>query len=180
MSPDLRPPAYGVYAISDNHLIELYQIPTTPVDPRLRNTLQIVKPSRTIIDDPKVKFIVYRRDLITSAPDQVPVRIAARIAQSMTFDANGKAVTAPPPTETWLIREQGYELRVSPVRDSPEMMLLRPEGGDMFAFPAGRYEIMLLGQAYDFVIRGAVLDPAHCVEGAATGRGPIFYECRTQ
>jgi hypothetical protein len=68
---------------------------------------------------------------------------------------------------------------VSPVRESAEMIRLRPED-DAFAFPAGRYELMLGGQAYDFVVAGAVTDPAHCVEGVATVRGPAFYECKPQ
>jgi hypothetical protein len=174
-----RPTAYGIYAISDNRLIELEQVATAPVDPRTRSTLAIAKPSRTVITDPKLTFVAYRRDLISSAPDKVSVRIAARIAKQMTFDGAGKAVTAPPPTETWLIRDQGYDLRVSPVRDSPEMVTLRPDGDD-FSFPAGRYELVLGGQNYDFAIAGPVTDPAQCVEGVATGRGPVFYECRTQ
>ena len=62
----VRPPM-GFYAISNNRLIELEQVPTTPVDPRARNSLQITKPSRTIIADPKLTFIAYRRDLTTSA-----------------------------------------------------------------------------------------------------------------
>jgi hypothetical protein len=173
-----RPAAYGIYAISDNRLIELEQVATAPVDPRTRATLAIAKPSRTVITDPKLTFVAYRRDLISSAPDKVPVRIAARIAKQMTFDGAGKAVTAPPPTETWLVRDQGYDLRVSPVRDSPEMVMLRPDGDD-FSFPAGRYELVLGGQNYDFAIAGPVTDPAQCVEGVATGRGPVFYECRT-
>jgi hypothetical protein len=173
-----RPNAYGVYAVSDNRLIELEQVPTAPVDPRTRSTLQIVKPSRTVIDDPKLTFVAFRRDLISSAPDKVPVRIAARIAKQMTFDGNGKAATAPPPTDTWLIREQGYDLRVSPVRDTPEMVVLRPESED-FSFPPGRYVLMLGAQSYDFVIAGPVTETAQCVEGVATARGPAFYECRT-
>ena len=50
---------------------------------------------------------------------------------------------------------------------------------DDFLFPAGRYELVLGGQNYDFAIAGPVTDPAQCVEGVATGRGPVFYECRT-
>jgi hypothetical protein len=172
-----RPSAYGVYAISDNRLIELEQASTAPVDPRARTSLQIVKPSRTIITEPKLTFVAYRRDLTTNAPDKVPIRVAARIAKQMTFDGSGKSVTAPPPTETWLIRDQGYDLRVSPMRESSEMVLLRPESEE-FAFPPGRYELLLSGQAYDFVIAGNITDPAQCVEGVATARGPAFYECR--
>jgi hypothetical protein len=178
-TPFPYPTAYGIYAISDNRLIELEQIATAPVDPRTRTILQIVKPSRIVIADGRLAFIAYRRDLMSSAPEKVPVRIAARIARSMNFDSSGKAVVTTPVNETWLIRDQGYDLRVSPVRESPEMIMLRPENGE-FAFPAGRYELLLGGQAYDFVIAGAVTDPAQCMEGVATVRGPVFYECKSQ
>ena len=175
-----RPTAYGIYAISDNRLIELEQAATAPVDPRTRSTLAIAKPSRTVITDPKLTFVAYRRDLISSAPDKVPVRIAARIAKQMTFDGAGKAVTAPPsPTETWLVRDQGLRSAgFARAREPRKWVLLRPDGDD-FSFPAGRYELVLGGQNYDFAIAGPVTDPAQCVEGVATGRGPVFYECRT-
>jgi hypothetical protein len=173
------PTSYGVYAISNNQLIELEQVPTGQVDPRTRSLLQIVKPSRTIILDAHLTFIAFRRDLVSSAPDKVPVRIAARIAHSMIFDSSGKPVVTTPETETWLIRDQGYDLRVAPVRGNAEMVMLRSDDPD-FAFPAGRYELLLGGQHYDFVVAGAVLDPAQCVEGFATVRGPAFNECKPQ
>ena len=97
----------------------------------------------------------------------------------MTFDGSAKAVTAPPPTDTWLIRDQGYDLRVSPMRETPEMVMMRPDSED-FSFPSGRYELLLGAQSYDFVIAGPITDPAQCVEGIATPRGPAFYECRAQ
>lgn len=172
-----RPTAYGVYAISRSRLIELEQVSATPVDPRARNNLQIVKPSRTVINDAKLSFVVYRRDLALSALDKVPVRIAARIARAMTVDPLGKAVMEPPPVDTWLIRETGPDLRIVPVSENAEMMLLRPESED-FAFPPGRYELLLGGLSYDFVVAGIVRNPAHCVEGVTTARGPVFYECR--
>ena len=173
-----RPAAYGVYAISNNRLIELEQILPTPVDPRVRNGFQIVKPARTVINDARLSFIAYRRDLSTTAPERVSVRIAARIARAMTVDPLGKAVMEPPPTESWLIREFGYDLRVSPISESSEMVMLRPEDEE-FAFPSGRYELVLGGQAYDFLIAGIITDPAQCVESVTTPRGPAFYDCRT-
>jgi len=173
------PTSYGIYAISDNQLIELEQIPTAPVDPRTRTTLQIVRPGRTTIADAHLTFIAYRRDFLSSAPEKVPVRIAARIAHSMIFDSSGKPVVTTPENATWLIRDKGYDLRVSPVRDSAEMVTLRPENPDL-VFPAGRYELLLGGQYYDFIVAGNVTDPAQCVEGFATVRGPAFYECKTQ
>jgi hypothetical protein len=63
------------------------------------------------------------------------------------------------------------------MRESAEMVMLRLENPE-FAFPPGRYELMLGGQAYDFVIAGEVTDLAHCVEGVVTVRGLAFYECK--
>jgi hypothetical protein len=160
-------------------LINLNAAPTSPFDPRAKSVLQITKPAPTVIDEPHLAFLIYRRDMITSAPDKIPIRIAARIAKVMSFDIHGNAIVAPPPTESWLIRDHGYELRVSPMPESQEMVLARPED-PAFSFPAGRYELLLGGQPYDFVIAGEVTDPAHCVESVMTGRGPAFYECRTQ
>ena len=173
-----RPTVYGVYAIGDNRLIELEQVQGTPVDPRTRSQLQITKPGHIVIDDAKLAFIVFRRDLVSNVPDKVPVRIASRIAHSMIFDTAGKPVVTTPAIATWLIRDKGFDLRVSPVRENAEMVMLRPENPE-FSFPSGRYELMLGGQAYDFVVAGEVTDPAHCVEGVATARGPVFYECKS-
>jgi hypothetical protein len=177
--PFPRPTVYGVYAIDENQLMALEQIQGTPVDPRTPKQLKITQPGRTVISGPTPKFVVYRRGLASSAPDNVRVRVAARIAHSMIFDSNGKPVITTPETTTWLIRnDQGYELRVAPVPDNAEMIELRSENPD-FSYPPGRYELMLGEQAFDFVIAGEVLEPAHCVEGVATGRGPIFYECKS-
>jgi hypothetical protein len=177
--PFPRPTVYGVYAIDQNQLMALEQIQGTPVDPRIRSQLKITQPSRTVISGFTPKFVVYRRGLASSTPDNVKVRVAARIAHSMIFDSNGKPVITTPETPTWLIRnDHGYDLRVSPVPDSAEMIELRPEDSD-FSYPPGRYELILGEQAFDFVIAGEVLDPAHCVEGVATGRGPVFYECKS-
>jgi hypothetical protein len=174
-----RPTVYGVYALEENQLIALEQVQGAPVDPRTRNQLKIIRPSRTVISGVNLKFVVYRRGLASSAPDNVKVWVAARIAHSMIFDSNGKPAITTPETATWLIRnDHGYELHVSPVPDSAEMIELQPENPD-FSYPPGRYELTLGEQTFDFVIAGEVLDPAHCVEGVATGRGPVFYECKS-
>jgi hypothetical protein len=175
--PFPRPAAYGVYAVRDNQLIELEKVAATPVDPRTPDQLQIVKPGRIVSATAKLAFIVFRPDLASNPPDKVSVRIAARIAHTMNFNSAGMAVVTAPPTDTWLIRNQGYDLRTMPMRESPEMVMLRPENPE-FVFPPGRYELMFGGQAYDFVVAGEVSDPAHCVEGVVTVRGPAFYECK--
>jgi hypothetical protein len=132
--PFPRPIAYGVYAVRGDQLIELEQVQGTPVDPRTRGLLQIVTPVRTVIDPAKPAFVVFRRDLVSSAPEKVSVRIASRIAHSMIFDASGKPVVTTPETATWLIRDKGYDLRVSPLRESLEMVMLQPENPE-FSFP---------------------------------------------
>jgi hypothetical protein len=170
-----RPTSYGVYAISDNRLIKLEQVHATPVDRRAGNQLQILEPGLSVIAPGTLTFVVFRRDLVSNAPEKVPLRIAARVARSMNFDSAGKAVITTPATETWIIRDQGYNLRVSPL--NAEMVMLRSEDLES-SFSSGRYELMLGGQAYDFVVAGQLNDPAHCVEGVATVRGLVFYECK--
>jgi hypothetical protein len=175
--PFPRPTDYGVYALHNNQLIELDSVQVPPGDPQARSQLQITQPARVVIDAAKLAFVAFRRDLVSSAPDKVPVRITARIARSMVFDLAGKPKLAKPATDTWLIREKGYDLRVSPLRESPEMVMLRPEDPE-FLFPSGRYALIFGGQAYDFVVAGEVIDPAHCVEGGPPVVRPVFSECK--
>jgi hypothetical protein len=175
--PFPRPTDYGVYALRNNQLIELDSVQVPPGDPQARSQLQITQPARAVIDAARLAFVAFRRDLASSAPDKVPVRITARIARSMVFDLAGKPKLTKPATDTWLIREKGYDLRVSPLRESPEMVMLRPEDPD-FLFPSGRYALIFGGQAYDFVVAGEVTDPAHCVEGGPPVVRPVFSECK--
>ena len=53
-------------------------------------------------------------------------------------------------------------MRVAPVADNPEMIVIRPD--DNLALPAGRYALILKGVAYDFTVDGPLTDPAHCLE----------------
>jgi hypothetical protein len=45
--------------------------------------LQIVEPDRSVIAPGTRTFVVFRRDLISNAPEKVPLRIAARVARSI-------------------------------------------------------------------------------------------------
>ena len=172
-----QPPAYGVYALVDNKLIELQQVRATPVDPRNAGQLQILEPGRTVVAPGKPAFVIFRRDVGSHAPEKVPLRIAARVAHAMNFDSTGKAIMTTPATDTWIIRELGYDLRASPIEGNSEMIKLRADDPTL-SLPPGRYELMLGGQAYDLTVAGEVTDPAHCVEGVTTVRGQVFNECK--
>lgn len=50
-------------------------------------------------------------------------------------------------------------------------MLLRPGNPEFVALP-GRHELLISNQPCDFAMEGPFTDPAHCVEGSATMRGP--------
>jgi hypothetical protein len=77
----------------------------------------------------------------------------------------------------WAIRSNAYDFRVAPLKSNPEMIVIKPEKDD-FALPAGRYALILKGQAYDFSIDGQITEPAQCVERADTLNGPVYSECR--
>ena len=44
------------------------------------------------------------------------------------------------------------------------MLMIRPENPN-FVFPAGRYGLVIKGQAYDFTVAGPVTEPAQCLKG---------------
>jgi hypothetical protein len=75
------------------------------------------------------------------------------------------------------VRSNSYELRVSPVANNPEMIVLRPQNQD-FSLPAGRYALVLKGQGYDFSVAGPVTDPAQCLERTDAVGGMVYSECR--
>ena len=171
------PSAYGVYALSDGNLTELDVLPGRVPDQRVFLSAVISKVSHTVLPNGQAHFIVFRRDLATSAPDRVAVRVVAKITRAMTFDPTGKARVSEV-NDAWTVRGIAYDFRVSPVADNAEMLLLRPENAS-FVLSPGRYALVLKGQAYDFTITGTVTDPAHCLERTVAANGTFYSECKT-
>jgi hypothetical protein len=95
----------------------------------------------------------------------------------MTFDPKGKANTAPV-EDQWTIRNTSHEFRVAPLSENPEMLLIRPESSD-FVLAAGRYGLVLKGQAYDFTIAGRITDAAQCLERIEAANGAFYSQCKT-
>jgi hypothetical protein len=120
---------------------------------------------------------VFRRDVANSPPDRTAVRVVAKIKQSLKFARTGKAETARL-DDVWTVRNISYDFRVAPIRENPEMLLLRPENPEV-GFAPGRYALVVKGQAYDFTVAGEITEIAQCLERTEAANGTFYFECRT-
>jgi hypothetical protein len=169
------PRVYGVYAVSEGKLYELDPLPLKVPDPRVAISAMISIASKVTLPNGKLQFVIFRRDLVASAPTEVFVRVVARVAWEMKFNDVG------PPTTTnidgeWAIRSKSYTLRVAPLGDNPEMVTLRSSDPE-FSLSPGRYVLVLAGRGYDFTIEGQVTDAAQCLERSNVVGGIVYSEC---
>lgn len=170
------PRSYGVYAVNDGKLYELDALSLKVPDPRVAISALISDPSHVTVPDGKLRFVLFRRDLVSAAPTEVFVRVVARLDQEMKFGGNA------PPTVTkiegqWAIRSKSYEFRVAPVGDNPEMVMLNPADQDLSLSP-GRYALVMAGRGYDFSVAGKISDTAQCLERTDVLGGAVYSECR--
>jgi hypothetical protein len=170
------PTVYGVYAVSAGKLFELDPLPLKVPDARIAISAIFSTASRVVLPQGKVEFIIFRRDLVSSAPTEVFVRVVARVMREMKF--NG---TRPPTTtniaDEWAVRSKSYVFRVAPLGDNPEIVVLRPAASQQSLSP-GRYALVLAGKGYDFTIEGQVTDAAQCLERTNAVGGTVYSECR--
>jgi hypothetical protein len=129
-----------------------------------------------VLPDGRTVFIIYRRDAANSTPERISVRVIAKILRAMTFNTAGQAGTTNV-QDTWTIRNVSYDFRVAPLGEGSEMLMIRPENED-FVFPAGRYGLVIKGQAYDFTVSGPITEAAQCLEGIKAENGTFYSECR--
>jgi len=167
------PTASGVYAGSDGHITPLQPLPISVPAGQFQMSAEIAEPGRILVSGNDLKFVVYRRDLGTGVPETASVRVVARVARSMTF-VNGTP-TMTPVAGTWRVRDKSYQLRISPIEGHPEMLLIEPEAG--FAFPSGRYALMLNDQGYDFTVPGPITAMEQCLEQFQVQNGMVLSEC---
>jgi hypothetical protein len=170
------PSVYGIYAVSGGQLYELEPLIGRVPDQRVFMSTPVKTASRTVLPDGRAVFIIYRRDAANSAPERVSVRVIAKILRAMTFNTTGQASTANV-QDTWTIRNLSYDFRVAPLGEGSEMLMIRPENED-FVFPAGRYGLVIKGQAYDFTVAGPITEAAQCLEGIKAENGTFYSECR--
>jgi hypothetical protein len=170
------PTVYGIYALNGGHLHELEPLVGRVPDQRVFMSTPIRTPSRTTLPDGRMAFIIYRRDAANSAPDRVTVRVIARVMRAMTFDTTGQDKTTDI-EDSWTIRNVSYDFRVAPASEGSEMLMIWPENDD-FVLPAGRYGLVIKGQAYDFTVAGPITEAAQCLEGVKASNGMFYSECR--
>lgn len=170
------PSVYGIYAVSDGKLFELEALPGRVPDPRIFMSAVITKPSKTIVPNGHLFFVAFRRDLATSAPDRVAVRVVAKVTRALSIDSSRKASIAAI-EDAWAIRNVTYDFRVAPLPGNAEMMVMRPEH-EHFTLSPGRYVLVLNGISYDFGIAGEITDSAHCLERTVAANGTFYSECR--
>jgi len=171
------PSDYGVYALNNDALSELYALPERVPDRRIAVSTPIDQPSRTTLPDGKARFIVFRRDLAGNAPDRIEVRVVAQVARALSFDAKGRPNISAV-SSAWNIRNISYEFRVRPIAGNPEMLLVQSEKQD-FALPAGRYVLVLKDQGYDFTVAGKLTESTQCLERTDAANGTFYSECLT-
>jgi hypothetical protein len=170
------PSVYGIYAVSDGQLYELEPLVGRVPDQKVFMSAITKSPSRTVLPDGQVSFIVYRRDVTSSAPDRVTVRVIAKIMRALTFNKAGQPSIVNV-DDAWAIRNVSFDYRVAPSSDSAEMIVIKPES-DTFVLPPGRYGLVIKGLAYDFTVGGAIREPAQCLERTEAANGTFYSECR--
>jgi hypothetical protein len=167
------PRTYGVYAGIPGQLFELEQLPIKVPDPRVLASAEITKPSRPPIPGEDLSFVVFRRDLVNSAPQVANVRVVAQVRRTTKF-IDGKP-TIVPLVGVWRIRNKAYEFKVSPLEGHNEMVVIQPNPG--FVFPPGRYALVLNGFGYDFAVAGTATAPEQCLEQVEVVNGAVLAEC---
>ena len=170
------PSVYGIYAVSGGQLHELEPLLGRVPDQRVFMSTPVKTASRTVLPDGRAAFIIYRRDAANSAPERVSVRVIAKVLRAMTFNTAGQA-SMTNVQDTWTIRNISYDFRVAPLGEGSEMLMIGPES-ENFVFPAGRYGLVIKGQAYDFTIAGPITEPVQCLEGIKAENGTFYSECR--
>jgi hypothetical protein len=168
------PKTYGIYVGSNGQLTELEPLPVKIPDARVQLSAEITKPSRVTVSGNELAFVVFRRDLVNSAPQTASVRVVASVMRETKFV--DRKVQVVPVEQSWRIRSKAFEFKVSPVEGSREMILIRPPTD--FSFPAGRYALVLNGVGYDFVVAGPITAAEQCLEQMEALNGTVLSECR--
>lgn len=167
------PRSFGVFVGVPGKLFELEQLPIKAPDPRILVSAEITKPSSVTVPGDNLTFVVFRRDLVASAPQTASVRVVAQV-KSTTKYVDGKPAVFPL-RGSWRIRSKEYVFKVSPLEGRNEMIVIQPDPG--FVFQPGRYALVLNGFGYDFTVAGQITAPEQCLEQVEVVNGAVVTEC---
>lgn len=170
-----QPSAYGVYALTNGKLSELQPLPIRVPDQRIAISALVSSPSSTELPGGRAQFVVFRRDLVNNVPENVTVRVVAKVTAASTFGKKGASTAGNPPS-SWAVRGISYEMKVAPIEGHAAMILIRPTDAG-FSFSPGRYALVLKNVAYDFSVAGSISDPSQCVLRSDDSDAPVFTEC---
>jgi hypothetical protein len=171
----LLPADYGVYAVSNDTLFELHMLPGRAPDLRVAISPAINTPSQTTLPNGHPKFIVFRRDLVSSGAGQADIRVLAKVVREFKVGTEGKKNMEG--EETWVMRNITFPFKSSPVKENPEMYEIHSDAPEAELTP-GRYALVLKGAAYDFTIAGNIVDARQCLERIAASNGTFYSECK--
>lgn len=171
----LRPQDCGTYAVNNDQLTELKLLPGRAPDLRVAVSAAIKVSSETVLSNGHPKFIVFRRDAASNAPDRAEVRIVAKVARDFTADAAGKKPEESNPT--WVIRNATFPFRSSPIRMARKCTSFTakiPLWNSHQALCADHQ-----GASYDFTVPGDIVDPRHCIERVILTSGTLYTDCKS-
>lgn len=169
------PTSFGVYAIDADRLVELKALPGRVPDPRVAISAAIAAPSDAHLASSRPRFVVFRRDLVANVPDAVQLRIIAKVKTAMAGRRDTTSAAARD-QDVWVIRNISFPYRAAPIEGQSEMVMIQPEADDR-PLPAGRYALVIKGQAYDLSIDGPVTDPQQCLERVNATNGMFYMPC---
>jgi hypothetical protein len=118
------PKTYGVYAGGKGQLTELATLPIKIPDARVRLSAEVKTPGQAVVASGKLTFVVFRRELLNSAPRTISVRVVAQVARDLRFVDRKPIVT--PIHDSWRISSKSYEFKVAPLDGHPEMVIVGP------------------------------------------------------
>jgi hypothetical protein len=181
MAPALKldyplPSTFGIYALTDQQLFELKPLAGKIPDRRVAMSAPISGSSKTILPNGNARFIVFRRDAATNAPDNAEVRVIAKVTRSMGIDPTSKAMVVAPAQDSFVIRNFSLPYKTGPIPEHPEMYLIQPDSSDA-SLPPGRYGLVIKGQGFDFAVDGPVTDARQCVERIDAVNGAFYTPC---
>jgi hypothetical protein len=171
----LLPTNFGVYGVGDEKLFALNLLPSRAQDMRIALSPASATSKQPVLANGRVRFVVYLREAALSVQDRAEVRIIAKVARAISYDAVGKPIIST--DSAWYIRNISFPYRLLPINENAEMFEIRPED-DKLELSPGRYGLVVKGQVYDFIIGGEMTDRRHCLERMTAANGMFVSECK--